>query len=96
MSLAQTLLLSVVLGDLQEHAAAHIGELIAAFHAEQDRHVRVLLLGILAETGLPELAPFFTENLQAEDDLRQWAIVGLKKANTKGARRALWEAGQHS
>ena len=84
--------LDSVLYDLELHAATYVDELIQAFRAEQDDRVRVLLLAVMAETGLPAFMPLFIENLHADDEVRYWAVVGLKQIDTKEARRALWEA----
>lgn len=85
--------LDAVMGELSDHAAEYLNELVEAFRAESNARVRVLLLSAIAEAGLPAAVPFLTETLHSGDErLRFWAITGLRNANTKESRRALWEA----
>ena len=83
-----------VLGDLSEHAAAAgTAELVAAFRAEADDSVRVLLLAIIAETpALADLALLVEVLAGANEDLRLWAVRGLCRLATPAAKQVLWEA----
>lgn len=85
----------IICEELTAHAGENAVELIAAVHSETEEGVKVLLLAALAEAGLPEAIPVLAENLaSAQDLLRHWAEVGLRKVNTKEARTILWQHGQ--
>jgi hypothetical protein len=88
-------LVDIICGELQENAASHAAELIAAFRAEPDERVRRILLGVICEAKLSEALPVFVEHLWSEDEsLRYWAEQGLRCLNTHESRKALWEAGR--
>ena len=83
----------VICGELRDHAAGHAAEIIAAFNAERNEHVRRILLGVLCEAKLPEALPLFVEHLHSADEtLRYWSEQGLRALNSADARKALWEA----
>jgi HEAT repeat protein len=87
-------LVDIICGELEDNAAAHAAELLSAFRAEPSEHVRLLLLGIIADARLPEALPLLVEQLRSPDErLRRWASRGLQALNTPEARKALWEAG---
>ncbi len=78
---------------LLPHVHEHIEQLIDEFSHETDRGLRCWLLELIGEAKSPEAFPLFVEYLNGDDEwLRDWAIYGLKKLNTKEARRILWEA----
>jgi hypothetical protein len=84
----------ILCGELQHNAAAHADELIAAFQAEANEHVRNLLLMVIADVKLPQAQSVLIEQLHSPDErLRYWAEQGLSRLNTAEARKALWEAG---
>jgi len=86
-------LVDIIRGELEENAATHASELIAAFRAERDDRVRRILLGIICKAKLPEALPVFVEHLHSEDELlRYWSVEGLRDLDTPAARKALWEA----
>jgi hypothetical protein len=88
-------LVDIICGELEDNAAAHATELIAAFKAETDERVRHILLGIICKTRMPEAFTLFVEHLHSEDEsLRYWSEEGLRTLNTPEARKALWEAGR--
>jgi hypothetical protein len=84
----------IICGELEVHAAEHAAELLADFQAETNERLRRILLGIIAEAGLPEALPVLIDALHAGDDsLRHWAVQRLRNLGSADARRALWEAG---
>jgi hypothetical protein len=88
-------LVDIICAELQQNAASHAAELITAFRAEPDEHVRRILLGIIYEAQLPEALPVFVEHLRSGDEvLRYWSEQGLRSLNTPESRKALWEAGR--
>ena len=93
----QGVLVDIICGELQEYAAAHAAELIAAFQSETDERLRRILLGIICEAKLPEGLPLFVEYLRSDDEsLRHWSEQGLRSLNTPESRKALWEFGRSS
>lgn len=89
-------LVDIVIGELQDNAAQHASELIAAFQTEPNERIRHILMGILAEARLPEALPLLVEHLHSTDEqLQHWAAEGLRLLDTPMARKALWEAGHH-
>ncbi len=87
-------LVDIICGELQDHAAGHSAELVAACSAESDERVLRILFGVLCEAKLPEVLPLFIEHLRSDDEsLRVWSERGLRALNTPDARKALWEAG---
>src|SRR5262245_29375405 len=88
--------LDAVLSDLRDHAAAHLDDLIAAFHAESDTRVRVLVLAEIAEVGAPSAFSILAQALTgADEDLRAWGARGLYRLNTREARAVLADARRH-
>jgi hypothetical protein len=87
-----------ICAELQENAADHAAELIAAFRdAESGSPLRRTLLGIISEARLPQALPVFVENLGSEDEsLQHSSEQGLRALNTRESRKALWEAGRSS
>jgi HEAT repeat protein len=82
---------------LSEHAHEHVERLMLEFRAETRHGLRCWLLELIGEAQSPQAFPLLLEYVSSDDDsLRGWAIRGLKKLNTKEARRALWEAGSHA
>ncbi len=82
----------IICEELTAYAGENAVELIAAVRTEPEEGVKALLLAALAEAGLPEAVPVLAENLtSAQDRLRYWAKLGLKKIGTKEARTLLWE-----
>jgi HEAT repeats len=79
---------------LLPHAAEHIDELMAEFQTEKDHGLRCWLLELIGEARSEKAFDLLCEQLQSSDEsLRSWAIRGLRKLNTKEARRALFDAG---
>jgi len=79
---------------LLPHASEFVEQLIAEFYAEEKHGLRCWLLELLGESKSPQALPVLQENLYSSDEsLKSWAIYGLKKLDTKEARRILWEAG---
>jgi hypothetical protein len=79
-------------GMLEPHAAEHLDELVAAFHEEQDRGLRAWLFELIAAARDPKALPLLVRHL-ADDDLRTYAVHGLKALDTKEARTALHRDG---
>jgi hypothetical protein len=72
-------LLEIILGELQDNAATHAAELIAAFQAQKSARVRCLLLMTFCDAKLPEAMPLFVEHLRSEEErLRYWSEEGLR------------------
>ena len=79
---------------LLPHAAEHIDELMAEFQTEKDHGLRCWLLELIGEARSEKAFDLLCEQLQSSDEsLREWAIRGLRKLNTREARRALFDAG---
>jgi hypothetical protein len=84
----------IVCHELQENATSHAAELVAAFRGECDDRVRRILLGIICEASLQEALPLLMEYLRSDDeDLRYWAVEGLRRLDTPETRKVLWKAG---
>jgi hypothetical protein len=79
---------------LLPHAGEHVEQLMNEFSQETDHGLCCWLLELIGEARSPQALPLFLEHLNGDDrSLQYWAIYGLKKLNTKEARRILWEAG---
>ena len=79
---------------LLPHAAEHIDELLAEFQTEKDHGLRCWLLELIGEARSEKAFDLLCEQLQSSDEsLREWAIRGLRKLNTREARRALFDVG---
>ncbi|MGV9296402.1 HEAT repeat domain-containing protein [Amycolatopsis sp. NPDC003676] len=81
-------------GWLRDHAAEHLPALIEQFENEQaDRGLRSWLLELIGIAESPEALPVLTAQLNGTDELlRDWAVIGLTRLNTREARTALWRA----
>ncbi len=85
--------LDALLGDLVDHLPEHLAEVIAAFRAEPDERVRIMLIDAISEVAPPEALEFFVENVNSPNaSIRFWAERGLEKMESKEARAALWRA----
>jgi hypothetical protein len=66
-----------------------------AFRSEQDAHLRLVLLDVLADARLPRALPIFAEHLRSRETLyRHLAIQGLRYLGTAKARKVLRDAGR--
>jgi hypothetical protein len=80
---------------LLPYASEYVQQLIAEFNGESDNGLRCWLLDLIGQSGSPEAFQILVENLRGDDErLRSLAVEGLRKLNTKEARKVLWEAGQ--
>lgn len=87
-------LADIICGELQANATAHATELIAACRVEGDDGLRRILLGIICDARLPEAFPLLVDCMRSDDEgLRHWAVEGLRRLDTREARRELWKAG---
>lgn len=78
---------------LLPHAAEHLPELIEEFGKEKDHGLRCWLLELIGSARSPEACGFLAGQLAGSDQqLRYWAIWGLKNLNSKEARTLLWQA----
>lgn len=69
-----------------------IPELKAAFETEPKVISKIYLMQLLEEAKSPELLEFFQKNLSHEEEaIRDCALHGLEKINTKEAKRIVWE-----
>lgn len=76
---------------LLPHVSNHLETLIQAFRSEEDQGLKCWLLELIGETKLPESFDILNEQLENEhESLRYWAIIGLKKLDSKAARTALF------
>ena len=67
---------------------------MAEFQTEKDHGLRCWLLELIGEARSEKAFDLLCEQLQSSDErLRDWAIRGLRKLNTREARRALFDAG---
>jgi HEAT repeat protein len=81
---------------LLPHANEYVHQLMAAFRTETDPRMRWPLLELIGYAKSPDALPLLVEVLHGDDqELREWAIMGLRELNTKEARQALWDAGLH-
>jgi hypothetical protein len=79
---------------LLPHAAEYIDELMAEFQTEKDHGLRCWLLELIGEARSENAFDLLCEQIQSSDEgLRDWAIRGLRKLNTREARLALFDAG---
>jgi hypothetical protein len=82
-------------GIVQDQVNAYVAELVDAFHLENERGLKSWLLELLASAREPSLTALFVAQLNSADEsLRHWAEVGLRKLHTKEARTALFAAGR--
>jgi HEAT repeat protein len=84
----------LICGELAEHAADCLDELIAVIrNPRHDDRVRRLLVAAISEGGTASAVPFLAECLAASDEsIRDYAVMGLKRIGTKEARTALWQS----
>jgi hypothetical protein len=79
---------------LLPHAAEYIDELMAEFQTEKDHGLRCWLLELIGEARSEKAFDLLCEHIQSSNEsLRDRAILGLRKLNTREARRALFNAG---
>src|SRR5438105_205431 len=77
---------------LLPHAHEYVQQLMDEFSQEADPGLRCWLLELIAEAKDPSAFSLFLKYLQSdESSLKAMAIRGLKRLNTREARRALWE-----
>jgi hypothetical protein len=87
-------LVDIICRELQANATPHSAELIAAIRSERDDRVRRILLGIICDVSLPEAFPLLLEYLRSDnEELRCWAVEGLRRLDTPKTRKVLWKAG---
>jgi hypothetical protein len=80
-------------GWLLANASEYIDELITEFYHEESVAIRWVLLELIGEAKSPKALAVLEETLRGNDSsLWSWAIRGLIKLDTSGARRLLWEA----
>src|SRR5688572_2130171 len=80
-------------GWLLPHAREYVHELIEEFGPEKDHGLRCWLLELLGSAKSHDSFDFLAGQLRNEDqELRYWAIWGLKNLDTKEARTLLWQA----
>ena len=78
---------------LLPHAPEHVGELIDAFHSEEDFGLRCWLLELVSEAKSEAAFDFLAQQLRSDQwQFRSWAIRGLRDLNSKQARSLLWDA----
>ncbi len=81
---------------LEKHARDNANELIAVTRAELEREsgVERILLHVVIDSQLPAAIDLFAELLQSPDEsLRPYGVQGLKRLDSKEARRLLWKYG---
>ncbi len=77
---------------LLQHAAATVDELLTAYPDAEDS-TKITIISVLAEARLEATLPFLIEQLRSPlEQVRTWAIFGLKNLASKESRRALWDA----
>lgn len=85
-------------GWLAKHAADHLPELVTEFEREHacGGELRFWLLELIGKARSLDAFDLLVRCLNdaVYADVRHWAIYGLKKLDTKEARRALWEGGE--
>jgi hypothetical protein len=78
---------------LQLRAGEYVRELVSEFLTEKNHGVRLYLIELISEARSPMALPVLVECLCGEEpDFWTWAMEGLRKLNTREARKALWEA----
>ena len=84
-----------VFWNMVPHTAEYIHVLMEDFRNEKSRGIRSWLLRLIGNSRSPDAFELLKEYLHDEDSwLRIEAMEGLKKLDTKEARRALWYAKQ--
>lgn len=82
---------------LEDHSSEHVTELISAIHTTEDDRVRALLVSALSkgDASGPEVLTLFEHMLWSDYSCTwSYATHGLRRLNTKDARRVLWRASQ--
>ncbi|MET9263325.1 hypothetical protein [Amycolatopsis sp. NPDC004079] len=81
-------------GLLRDRAAEYLSALIEEFENEQaDRGLRSWLLELIGLAESSEALPVLAAQLNSQDEmLRDWAVAGLTRLDTREARTALWRA----
>jgi HEAT repeat protein len=75
-------------------AAEWLPQLIAEFEQERDHGLRCWLLELIGHSRSPEALPILAAHLDDPDEsLRDWAVWGLRHADTRESRTVLWNAG---
>jgi hypothetical protein len=78
---------------LRSLAGEYISEILTEFGREHDHGLRCRLLELIGEARSERALPLLTEQLHATDPaLRDWAIRGLQKLDTREARHASYKA----
>lgn len=79
---------------LQAHASDYIDELMQELKQEHDTGLKCWLLELIGEAKSEKALPLLEEYLDhTNPSLRDWAISGLQKLNTKEARTLLFRRG---
>lgn len=75
------------------HASEHVGELIDAFHSEDNFGLKCWLLELVDAAKSEAAFEFLADQLRSDEwQFRNWAMIGLKHLDTKQARTLLWDA----
>lgn len=78
---------------LLPHASEHVGELIDAFHSEDDIGLRCWLLELVGAGKSEAAFEFLADQLRSDEwQFRFRAMKGLKHLDTKAARTLFWNA----
>ncbi|MFD2473208.1 HEAT repeat domain-containing protein [Amycolatopsis silviterrae] len=81
-------------GLLRDRAAEYLPALLKEFENEaEDRGVRSWLLELIGMAESPAALPVLAAQLNSQNELlRNWAVIGLTRLDTREARTALWRA----
>ena len=78
---------------LLPRAAEFVPELLHEFASESDHGLRCWILELLGEAQDQRAIAIFAQMLEGEDEsFRDWAIRGLRKLDTREARKILFSA----
>lgn len=78
---------------LLPHASEHLHELIEEYHRETNLGLRCWLLELIGSTRSPAALQCLASELRgSHEQIRTWAIRGLKNLDTSEARKLLWDA----
>ncbi len=76
------------------HAPKFAAELVEEFRAETDHGLKCWLLELLTHARAEVAFPLFHEMLDASNLIyRDWAVTGLRKLNSKPAKKLLGDRG---
>src|SRR5262245_25963479 len=79
---------------MRARARDHVWELMNEFRREADHGLRCWLMELIGEARSEEAFAFMCEWVDSSDEsLRDWAIRGMAKLDTKSARSFLFERG---